>query len=137
MTKGKWRWELKYDPSQPREPKGTPEGGQWTKIGGVGSVKDVDISGRLYEVDVSKKPYAAITRFELRETAYGPMAQALAELTGKPVLVRTYFVVDSQEYKDVVRALGWNFGRSRVWRDTWEDFVGMEERQQRRRKRSE
>jgi hypothetical protein len=30
----RWRLKAKYDPNQPRVPKGQPDGGQWTKIGG-------------------------------------------------------------------------------------------------------
>lgn len=32
----KWRWTLKYNPSQPRVPRGDPRGGQWT--GGYGGL---------------------------------------------------------------------------------------------------
>lgn len=45
MSDGKWILKVKYSPDQPRDPEGSPTGGQWTSGGGTGRSAVVHTTG--------------------------------------------------------------------------------------------
>jgi len=139
-----YRW--KFSAEQPRVPAGSPEGGQWTstglgwtQVGGRGSLKDVQIGNEKYQVDTAptsgdppiKLSFARILKI-IEHPEGGPLAAALGEITRRPMMRQNYTEVGEDELRSVVRSLGWNYSKSNVWRDTWEYYVGREERRRRR-----
>ena len=77
---------------------------------------DVEFEGKRYHIDLSSE-YATVTEFEERETTTGRFNRLWLEATGKALLRRDHFVIDSAQRDRVILAAGWKLSRSKRWKN--------------------
>lgn len=88
-------------------------------------IREVEVNNRHYQIDTtpictsSRRPYPHIERFEEVPTS-GVVVGALNDLLGRVTMTRIWFTVGWEEEIELAQTLGWDFSRSRAWKNLWE-----------------
>lgn len=90
-------------------------------------IKTVEVNGKKYEIDTIPQTsegwrYSYVDIYKVTESpASGIMANVLREL-GKEPVTKTLSIIDEEEKKEVVLALGYRFSRSKAWQNTFDYY---------------